>query len=90
MRKTGIRRTLHSLRHTHASGMLSKGVPIATVSQRLGHANSAVTLAIYTHALKSDKQLAADVWNEARRGVVLSNVIKKRRQKLQVIQKKTA
>ena len=91
MRKTGIRRTLHSLRHTHASGMLSsKRVPIATVSERLGHANSAVTLAIYTHALKSDKQVAAEVWNEARSGVVLSNVINKRRKKLQVIEKKTA
>ena len=36
-----------------------------------------MTLAIYTHALKSDKQVAAEVWNQARGGVVLSTVIKK-------------
>ena len=30
--------SLHSLRHSHASILLSKGVPIAVVSERLGHA----------------------------------------------------
>jgi integrase len=31
--------SLHSLRHTHASVLLEEGVPLTTVSQRLGHAN---------------------------------------------------
>ncbi len=46
MRKAGIRRSLHGLRHSHASGLLSKGVPAATVAERLGHSNAAVTLGI--------------------------------------------
>jgi integrase len=40
---------IHDCRHTHASKLLDKGIPIAAVSQRLGHANVAVTLSIYTH-----------------------------------------
>ena len=38
MRKVGLRGvSLHSLRHSHASSLLSNGVPIAVVSERLGH-----------------------------------------------------
>ena len=47
----------HGLRHLHASLLLSQGVPIPAVSQRLGHANSGITLAVYAHALpKTDTQ----------------------------------
>ena len=54
MRKAGLEGvSLHSLRHTHASELLSKGVPIPTVAKRLGHANANITLSIYAHALES-------------------------------------
>ncbi len=89
MRKAGLRRSLHCLRHSHASGLLSKGVPAATVAERLGHSNAAVTLGIYTHALKRDKDLAATVWDQERSGR-LSRVIKDTRKKLHVIEKKRA
>lgn len=52
MRKAGIEGvSLHSLRHSHASELLSRGAPITAVSQRLGHANPNIALSIYSHAL---------------------------------------
>jgi integrase len=46
----GIRpRTPHSLRHTYASINLANGEDLAYVQRQLGHANPAITLAIYTH-----------------------------------------
>jgi integrase len=39
------------VRHTHATHLLLEGWPIPTVSRRLGHANPAITMAIYAHAL---------------------------------------
>jgi hypothetical protein len=65
---------LHSLRHSHASQLISSGAPITAVSDRLGHANSAITLSIYSHALPADVNAAAEVWNTA-----MSNVIQEDR-----------
>jgi site-specific recombinase XerC len=66
MRKAGIQGvSLHSLRHTHASELLSSGVPIPTVAKRLGHANANVTLSIYAHAIEADELAAAKIWNDA-------------------------
>jgi integrase len=44
---------------------LSKGVPIAVVSERLGHADQNITLSIYSHALPADTKAAAKIWNDA-------------------------
>ncbi|MGN0455562.1 MAG: tyrosine-type recombinase/integrase [Acutalibacteraceae bacterium] len=55
--------TLHSLRHTNATLLIAEGTDIRTVSSRLGHSNTATTLNIYTHALKSKDSKAADVLN---------------------------
>jgi len=64
LRKAGIRNaSLHSLRHSHASNLLSRGVPLPAVSERLGHSNANVTARIYAHALPSDDQRAADEWD---------------------------
>jgi integrase len=57
--------SLHSLRHTHASELLSKGVPIAVVSERLGHADQNITLSIYSHAIPADSRAAARIWDDA-------------------------
>ena len=63
LRKAGIKdASLHTLRHTHASNLLSKGVPLSAVSARLGHADVNVTAKIYTHALPDDDIRAADAW----------------------------
>ncbi|MDO5398573.1 MAG: tyrosine-type recombinase/integrase [bacterium] len=61
---------LHNLRHTAAALLIAGGVDIATVSKRLGHANKTTTLNIYTHAIKSADEAAAntlqDIFNNAR------------------------
>ncbi|MGQ0433386.1 MAG: tyrosine-type recombinase/integrase [Microthrixaceae bacterium] len=50
---------LHDLRHFVATVLGDGGVPIATISSRLGHRDTATTLNIYTHALPATDQLAA-------------------------------
>ncbi|HZL57843.1 MAG TPA: tyrosine-type recombinase/integrase [Bryobacteraceae bacterium] len=74
MRKTGLEGvSLHSLRHTHASELLSSGVPIPTVAKRLGHANANITLSIYAHALEADELAAAKIWDDAMVDVIGAN-----------------
>ena len=55
----GIR--LHDLRHLHATQLLAAGVPVRTVSGRLGHANPATTLNVYAHFLDASDRQAAGV-----------------------------
>jgi integrase len=43
------RLTLHGLRHTWATLALEQGVHPRVVQERLGHANIAITLDIYSH-----------------------------------------
>lgn len=50
----------HDLRHTHASLLLSAGVDLKVVSERLGHATLAVTADIYTHVLPRLQHAAAE------------------------------
>jgi integrase len=52
--------TIHDLRHTHASLLLSAGEPVKTVSERLGHASVTVTLTVYGHVMPGDQRRAAD------------------------------
>lgn len=52
--------TLHELRHTHATLLLSENTDIEVVSKRLGHSNASVTLNIYGHALKEKDKTASD------------------------------
>lgn len=55
----------HSLRHTCASIFASRGIPLETISRRLGHSNSVVTREVYLHATKdvvqNDEMLLAAV-----------------------------
>ncbi|MCZ2111877.1 MAG: site-specific integrase [Dehalococcoidia bacterium] len=51
--------SLHDLRHTHATLLLKAGVPVKVVSERLGHANVAFTMAIYQHVLPGMQAAAA-------------------------------
>ncbi len=52
--------TFHSLRHTHASMLIHKGVDILTISRRLGHSKAAITLDIYGHLMPGADRAAAD------------------------------
>jgi integrase len=51
---------LHDLRHFMATEMLAAGVPIATVSQRLGHARASTTLNVYAHSVPGGDRKAAE------------------------------
>ena len=64
-RKVGLEGvSLHSLRHSHASSLLSKGVPIAVVAERLGHSIQSITLSIYSHAIPAETKAAPRIWND--------------------------
>jgi integrase len=56
--------SLHTVRHSHASLLLERGVDIATVSERLGHSSVATTAAIYAHAIRGKDRAAAQVWDD--------------------------
>ena len=49
--------------HTHASHLLSHGVPLPAVSVRLGHADPNITARVYSHALPDDARRGADTWD---------------------------
>ena len=57
--------TPHGLRHLHASLLLAQGLPIPAVSQRLGHANSAITMSTYAHYLGRDDTQATEAIGRA-------------------------
>ena len=53
---------LHDLRHCIATRLLAEGIPVRTVSGRLGHAKAATTLGVYAHFLaESDRDAAATI-----------------------------
>jgi integrase len=55
--------TLHTLRHTHASQLITSGMDILTVSRRLGHASPAITLTVYAHLLSPEDRAAEIMQN---------------------------
>lgn len=46
----------HSLRHSHVALLLSKGIDIYSISQRLGHASFQITLSTYAYLIDEKKQ----------------------------------
>jgi integrase len=50
----------HDLRHTHATLLLSKGVNVKVISERLGHSNIKITLDTYSHVLPTMQKDAID------------------------------
>jgi integrase len=53
---------LNDLRHTHATLLLAKGVPVKVVSERLGHASPTITLQVYAHVLPGSQRDAAELF----------------------------
>jgi integrase len=56
---------LHDLRHSTATLMLTRGVPVKVVSEMLGHADVSITLSIYAHVLPDMQDGAADAVDDA-------------------------
>ena len=48
--------TPYSLRHSHISALLSQGVQVSTVAERVGHASVKMTLDVYSHVSSADRQ----------------------------------
>ena len=46
---------LHSQRHFYASALIRAGLSVRVVSDRLGHANAAMTLNVYAHLWPDDE-----------------------------------
>jgi integrase len=51
---------IHDLRHSHASWLLGRGVPIHVVQARLGHESIKTTVDTYSHLLPDAQKMAAD------------------------------
>jgi len=66
LRKAGLPETTryHDLRHGAASLLLSRGVPIPTVSSLLGHRDSSITLRVYTHMIVGMDTVAAQAMDD--------------------------
>jgi integrase len=61
-RKAGLPKIrLHDVRHSYATAALAAGVPAKVVSERLGHANIAITMDTYSHVLPGMDERAASV-----------------------------
>lgn len=58
----------HLLRHTSASVAITSGADVASVSARLGHSDSSVTLRMYTHANTDSIRKAGQAVRDALRG----------------------
>lgn len=53
---------IHSLRHTHASLCIDKGIPIEYISKRLGHEDTKVTQRIYIHKTEAGQKKEFDLF----------------------------
>ena len=65
---------LHDLRHLHATTLLLAGVPVHVVAARLGHADPAVTLRVYSHVLREHARGVGNVFAQAVKAAVSKSV----------------
>lgn len=57
-------RKFHALRHTYATKLFERNVPLKTVQLLLGHADISTTADIYTHVMPEQKTKAVDKLND--------------------------
>ena len=55
----------HKLRHTFASVAITAGADVVSVSEALGHSDTAVTLRMYTHANDESRRRASRIFRDA-------------------------
>ena len=64
-RAAGVRHLgFHSTRHTSATILISAGVPVNLVAERLGHSDTNETLRTYTHLFDTDLHRCAQVLDD--------------------------
>ena len=68
--ENGLKRiTLHQLRHTNVSIMISMGLDLKTIQERGGYSNSNTPLNIYGHLFKKeDEKVANEIYSRASSG----------------------
>lgn len=62
----------HKLRHSFASVAITNGADIASVSEKLGHADKSTTLRMYTHADAESQKRASNIFRNAIRSAMNS------------------
>ena len=65
MKALKINAHLHVLRHTHVSQLVAAGLDVITISRRIGHASSAITLDVYGHLFANTDARAAAITQAA-------------------------
>lgn len=76
LKNNGLRHIrFHDLRHSCASLLLAKGIPMKAIQEWLGHSNFSTTANIYAHLDSNSKQVSADTILSA---LNLNNVQKNR------------
>lgn len=63
--KTGLRCTLHQLRHSFTTMCVEAGLPVKTIQEILGHSNISTTMDVYADFRKKSMDLAIDTLNKA-------------------------
>lgn len=53
--RAGLEGTPYLMRHWHASALLDRNEPVPSVSARLGHATPAITMSVYAHVIRRDR-----------------------------------
>ena len=61
---TGITKTVHVFRHSFATYLLERGIPVAEVSRILGHADATITYGMYVHSIPNYNQTIIDQLNK--------------------------
>lgn len=56
----GINKSIHTFRHTFATYLLERGIPVAEVSRILGHADATITYGMYVHSIPNYNQTIID------------------------------
>lgn len=62
------KRSVHALRHTAATLLLDRGVPLKLVSEMLGHAGTHITARIYAHKVRGMSDETADAMDDITSG----------------------
>lgn len=57
----GVRTRFHDLRHFAATQAIAAGIDVRTVAGRLGHADPAITLRVYSHVVAERDRAAAEL-----------------------------
>ena len=55
----------HALRHGHATTLIENGAPIKDVTERLGHANTKITMDIYVNNTEKMKEASVNIFEDA-------------------------